>query len=1126
MGVFLLAKLESRFSTSPQLVNILLDTGANINSVNISTYDSLFDGDRKFINTSRKMDIRVANGAHDATIGTVNLRLTPVHPVTHKKYPVHFTQPFQVSQCLPLEALMGTSVLHNTVIDLKKMTLSVPTIPREHIPLSFEKFSKLYTDVQQAKIQSNFNNEPPALVSKRMDEQLKERSLQDILAAVKINNNLPTNQRSRLDAVLNKNRFCLDTPKELVSLFKFGNHKPLSLRLSSKVYERKRPYPMPAHVIPFFDKQIQTWLDHGVIAPQTEDVEFDHPILAVPKSDNTYRFCIDSGEINKILINETIVLPKISEEIGKACNKSFYTILDVQSFFLNFRLDEASSNMLTFTHPTTRRRFKFKRTPFGVKKSMENSVRLFETELERLPNRHNWLISYIDDLVLYHDNFEDHIRDLDRLLNLLCEINMHVKPSKAYFCMDHADVFGWRLDKDGRTISPKRYQALLSLAKPKNRRDLLEILGKASYFRTALPFDRPMAYFNNAFKDLVSAKKPFKWEDSHEQAWNEFKSALKRKLVLQRILDSDNSLIVRSDSSTGHFAGVLSTVRNGTEVVLSTYSKTWSDPARRYSIPRLECLACLLVLNEFKNDLYGKEVIVQTDNPYCFFIMSNPHKIEVEGTLFPRLFHGIRFLDYKMEKIKSSEPHWALVDRLSREHDRYIIRARNALDILEPAEELKTENLTLLADSKELRAKIDGNWILTPLLNLRKMEGIRSKIEQSSFFKQYGQVPKELRNELLLAIHNIGHQGAVRIASFLNTEGLRWPGRNDEIGRIVRECPTCGPFLSYNRKLNIRQADFNITQPGKLVAIDLTHVGQPSQLNILITVDLVTGFVTATRINGVYNAINIMKTLIKIIARYYPDLRVIRCDNGKYFKKEFQEYLQALGIDCSFVSRSNSRGNGRCERAVRSICDQLRLMKLKSFNIADVDMALEIAALIVNAKPLHGNISPFMLMFGKTPFSEPRSFPDLNLQDISEYQRSLLERIRDLHSILRLHFLSPTHEVKTKLLKIGDLVRLKVPQERGRTKITSPLFSETIFRIIDVNPERLTYKLVNTINEKDQRFSHDRYIKPYLLAEEIPTEVKAAAPLKITPTSNPSPRFTSQPIHKMKLRRHAKPDFQ
>ena len=110
--------------------------------------------------------------------------------------------------------------------------------------------------------------------------------------------------------------------------------------------------------------------------------------------------------------------------------------------------------------------------------------------------------------------------------------------------------------------------SILKIPEPKTQRELETILGKASYYRNLLPPKPGMGYFTSAFRDLRGnlEKGRFVFTKKHQQAFADLKKAMYDFTMLQKLLPSDQHIIVRSDASDSHWAGSLAAVRNGKEI--------------------------------------------------------------------------------------------------------------------------------------------------------------------------------------------------------------------------------------------------------------------------------------------------------------------------------------------------------------------------------------------------------------------------------------------------------------------------------------------------------------------------------------------------------------------------------
>ena len=368
--------------------------------------------------------------------------------------------------------------------------------------------------------------------------------------------------------------------------------------------------------------------------------------------------------------------------------------------------------------------------------------------------------------------------DLGRLLAVLTSINVKCKPSKTSIAQRECILFGYKLDENGYTIDPKRLDSMLLIPKPSTRKQLIKVLGQASYYRSLLPPQTPMGYFTSHFRDLTSEKNPFEWTNEHDRVWDNFKSALRKNLTLQRLKDSDDSVIVRTDASQSHFGGTISAIRNEREILLYTMSRAWSPTVSRYHISRLELISCLTVLAEFKMDLIGRDVTVYVDNASVYFLLSNPERITIEGTLLPKLFYEIRHVIFKVKKTDNKDEKWALVDALSRTSSQIRIVSRNVKELLTIEDDPEPEHCTLLADLIVKPLDIHNMKVFAPLIRLKGFEEMKQNIERDPRYRANKIVPEEFRLEILKHSHCLGHLGIVKMATFLTNNDLFWKGRN------------------------------------------------------------------------------------------------------------------------------------------------------------------------------------------------------------------------------------------------------------------------------------------------------------------------------------------------------------
>ena len=75
---------------------------------------------------------------------------------------------------------------------------------------------------------------------------------------------------------------------------------------------------------------------------------------------------------------------------------------------------------------------------------------------------------YLDDILVYSKNKEEHAEHLRLVLEKLREHQLYAKYSKCEFWLPEVTYLGHVISKDGIVVNPERVQAILDWTPPKN----------------------------------------------------------------------------------------------------------------------------------------------------------------------------------------------------------------------------------------------------------------------------------------------------------------------------------------------------------------------------------------------------------------------------------------------------------------------------------------------------------------------------------------------------------------------------------------------------------------------------------------------------------------------------------
>ena len=1091
----LLLDQSGRLATNHVNIKACIDTGSEVNLIRKECLNYLTT---KTINES-KIKIQGVNGCSN-TEGQVPLQMVFTSHMQKGFFdPPKANMMFQVSDEIPAEIIVGQPLLRRAIIDMIKGMMTVKMRKSRKLPGATLKLPLMdYPDQDYVAYFATSPREEQQLfeekvkkfeeLTKKMDEEPKEN---DNLKKIKISDDLNQTQVESIKALLEEYRDIFRTDNTEISLFKFGEHVPLRLPLTSATYSQPRHRPFPKKLYSDFDKQIQQWKKLGVIKEQDRHVKYRNNIVPVRKSDGTWRYCLDCSILNTIVSQENQVLPKIPDLLQKMAGSKVYTKLDISQFFLNFAMDRDSSDLTTFYNPTDGMLYRFCRTPFGLRWSLTNSIKMANKELNKIPGVHDFLVAYVDDLVVYSPSVEDHRRHLQAVFEVLQKCNFRVKHSKIKVAYKSIDIFGYEVSEKGYTMSKERKDSLLRLSRPKSKADLQSVIGQLSYFRRVLSLDIPMAKINAAFADLLRGGKSFRWKPEHDDAWEMVKKSLHDTVLLNSLLETDEELILRTDSSEGYFGATLTAVRDGEEYLISTLSRMWSPQANKYHITRKELIGALICVKEFKCELIGRKVRIVNDNAMACAVLSEPDKIDCENLMMQRLFGNMWGIQYTVEKTTNKDMHFKLVDLLSRsDNKKAIIRSRNVLELITMPEETEPEKLyhsypltrtqDRLMNERPLLTNTEVDQEIVGMTNIRALKEFRELVSATNReINDRGEIPNALRHQLIRSLHEICHFGKVKMAAILNSNEFKWKNREKDIMRHIHECKTCGVYKQVPNRLNIGPTYVPADQPKTYISFDEKIIKGSQPLNVMIGIDLITSYTQAVRIQKNLNSESVVHAILILLVQMAPQCRCIKVDNDPRHKSDyFKNVFKQLGIEVIYSSRSNSRGNAHVERIIGEYSKQFAMLNLVDKPLSHWDLAIPLTSLFINMipRPLHG-ISPYELHFGEQLVMNVKKVRQTGDASLNIYAENLNKKILAMRTLAVMTPKANIIRNVNGLRRKGDLVRIKMPKKPNVAQTLSEKYSVDIFEVKEVDTMRFTYKIQNLRKPAQIMHIADRHVK-------------------------------------------------
>jgi Reverse transcriptase (RNA-dependent DNA polymerase) len=202
------------------------------------------------------------------------------------------------------------------------------------------------------------------------------------------------------------------------------------------------------------DAEIKNMLDADVIEPATGPW-YSHIVL-IPKPDGTVRFCVDYRKLNDVTENDSYELPRVDDCLDSLGGARLFTTLDANCGYWQIPVAPEDQEKTTFT--SHRGLFRFKRMPFGLMTAPATFQRAIDVILSSV--RFQCALTYLDDIIVYSSNFEQHLTDLSLVLKLLESAGVSLKFKSATLLPPTFSILGFEWDMLGlRLTTPRLWQS-------------------------------------------------------------------------------------------------------------------------------------------------------------------------------------------------------------------------------------------------------------------------------------------------------------------------------------------------------------------------------------------------------------------------------------------------------------------------------------------------------------------------------------------------------------------------------------------------------------------------------------------------------------------------------------------
>jgi hypothetical protein len=715
------------------------------------------------------------------------------------------------------------------------------------------------------------------------------------------------------------------------------------------------------------------WIEHS-------RSPFGANILFAKKKDGSLRVVVDYRGLNNITMKDRTPLPNIKEMQDRLRGSTVFTKLDLRDGFNNILVKPEDQFKTAFR--TRYGHFQYKVLPFGLCNAPATFMRMMNRIFGDLYD--DCIIAYVDDILIYSKNIDDHIRHLQLILDRLRDHKLYLKRSKCCFATDRTEFCGTDVDAKGIYLDRSKLGPLFATKTPKNLKDVQSFLGVCNWFRDFIP------HFAESARPLTElTKKDATWQWTPKEQSSVI-------LLLHRIstapclryFNPDLPSVLHTDASLYGIGGWLGQQHDDGLHPVLFWSRKLIPAESNYPTHERELLGLVKCCEKFRPFLLGRQFIAKTDHRGLIHLQTQQSLSRRQVRWVQQLQEFDILVEYLPGKFNS------LADLLSRTPDFAPLcsackEKRVDFDAIEPALDLSTALRNhFRANPGSIPPGFRGGDDRPRHRHWSETEGLYYYGETRLY------IPRslELRNKILHDNHDSpvgGHQGYERTLEKI-VKNYYWSSLREDVMKYVQSCDSCQRNKVPNKKpagllrpLPIPDERF------KTICIDYMELPDSNGKNM--------AMVIGCKLSKLVKIIPMAKTdgakesAIKLVDEWIcsgkgiPEV-IVSDRDARFTATLWKEMVNRMQIQMVMSTARHQQTNGQSEHTVKMAKSCLRAFaNYKGKNWLEMIPLIEYA--LNNSITSATGFSPFALAYGLNP---DKVLPMMD----ADLQSEIQERIR------------------------------------------------------------------------------------------------------------------------------------
>jgi hypothetical protein len=175
-------------------------------------------------------------------------------------------------------------------------------------------------------------------------------------------------------------------------------------------------------------EQIEEMIKNGIL--EISYSSYVNPLTIIQRKHKPVRICVDARQVNKQMVPDRAKTPPAYELLQRFHGAKYSSSIDLNSAFQQIPLEESSRIWTAFHFEG--QTYQFTRFPFGFRNSLAGFIRALQLVLRS--DSAVYVLNYVDDTNVYSNTYEEHVKNVDTVLEKFTTAGFTINIDKCDFC--------------------------------------------------------------------------------------------------------------------------------------------------------------------------------------------------------------------------------------------------------------------------------------------------------------------------------------------------------------------------------------------------------------------------------------------------------------------------------------------------------------------------------------------------------------------------------------------------------------------------------------------------------------------------------------------------------------------